>query len=185
MKAVKNGETDILTLWTAAQRFAMKQAVRWRSVAMGQGVELEDLEQVAFVALLTTLDDWQQERGAFLTLYGLKLKAAFTEATGQRTVRQQKDPINYALSLDAPVADNDGEPFTIADILPDLSTEAAFENVGLQIAIRAAIETLSAEERNAIVGKFWIDRKADPKILRKALRNLRNPKNSKLLKEYL
>ena len=46
------------------------------------GVEENDLLQVAFIALMDTLPTWDVNKGEFLTLYGIKLKAEFTESCG-------------------------------------------------------------------------------------------------------
>ena len=82
---IRAGKRDrLMELWAQVRRFALQQARRWAYLGRG-GVTLEDLEQSAFLALLDALEGWRAEAGHFLTWYGLRLKAAFTEATGQRT----------------------------------------------------------------------------------------------------
>ena len=51
--AVKSGEAGVMTLWAAVRRFAYRQGNRWY-LALGNraGMEPEDFEQAAFLALL-------------------------------------------------------------------------------------------------------------------------------------
>lgn len=103
--AVQAGKADILSLWAAVERFAWQQALRWTRAMEGRaGVEESDLLQVAFISLMDTLPTWDADKGEFLTLYGIKLRAAFTEACGQRTQRARYDPINSVCrSMDEPI----------------------------------------------------------------------------------
>ena len=104
---IRAGKRDrLMELWAQVRRFALQQARRWAYLGRG-GVTLEDLEQSAFLAFLDALEGWRAEAGQFLTWYGLRLKAAFTAATGQRTQRDRLDPLDRALSLEAPVGDED------------------------------------------------------------------------------
>ena len=118
-EAVKAGDQDrLLELWEAVRRFAYQQALRWAAAGRG-GTTVEDLQQEAFLALLDTLEGWDNGKGAFLTWHGLRLKAAFTAATKQRTQRDRLDPLQISLSFDAPLTDSQGDPFTLADVIPD------------------------------------------------------------------
>lgn len=184
--AVQSGQVDVLWLWQATRRFALQQANRWCRAMEGRGgVEVDDLEQVAFLTLLDTLDGWEAQRGSFLTLYGLKLKTAFAAATWLRTERDKRDPLNSALSIDAPQVDREDEPFTIADTVPDTAAEAAFDAVDLQTAVHAALAVLTPEQYKAIVGEFWFGQKADSKTRSAALKRLRHPSVSSGLRMYL
>ena len=53
---------------------------------------MQDLEQEAFLALLEALERWDEKAGPFLPWYSLRLKAAFTAATAQKTQRDRLDP---------------------------------------------------------------------------------------------
>ena len=128
--AVQSGQADILELWFAVRRFAIKQGLRWLRASGGEGgVTIDDLEQSAFLALLDALEDWNASEGSFISWYALRLKTAFESAMGLRTQRDRKDPIRSALSLDEPLTDREGDPFTIADIVPDPAAEAAFADI--------------------------------------------------------
>ena len=87
---------------------------------------MDDLEQEAFIALLDALERWREADGPLLSVYALRLKAAFTEATGQRTQRDRLDPLDRALSLDAPLSD-DPDADTLEAVVEDPAGAAAIE----------------------------------------------------------
>lgn len=60
------------------------------------------------------------------------VKSAFTEATGFRTKRAQKDPIQTAMSLSSPVGD-DEDAGELIDLIPDPNSKRAMERVEEQI----------------------------------------------------
>ena len=186
--AVQAGKADILSLWTAVERFAWLQAVRWARAMEGRaGVEESDLLQVAFIALMDTLTAWDADKGEFLTLYGIKLKAAFTEACGQRTQRARYDPINSVCrSMDEPIGDEDSD-LTLGDTISDEAAEEAFEDIeqrDFQQAVQAALAQLPDAQRDAIISEFWLGQKPDAKARREAIRALRHPRIRKPLMEY-
>lgn len=205
--AVQTGQADWLELWEAVRRFAYGRAYKW-SVAMNGrgGMVLDDYLQYAFLALVEAVESWKPAGGAFITWYGLKLKAAFTEACGQRTERDRQDPIQSALSLDVPLTDSEsGEDFTFADVLEDPAAAAEFYMVaeqdfceGLCSAVSRALDTLSAEQRRAIILRYirgltlaqtaermHTTRATARAAEAKALRLLRHPKNRRELQVYL
>lgn len=187
--SVQSGDGDVLALWGMCRRYAMQQATRWLRAFEGSGgVELDDLEQSAFIGLLKAVQTWKPESGAFSTWYTIQLKAVFVEAYGMRTKRTREDPLNkYHLSLDMPLDENEDGNFTIADVLPDEAAEAAFgdiERMDFQQAVQAALAQLPDAQREAIIGEFWFGRKPDPKLRREALRALRHPRIRKPLMEF-
>ena len=150
---------------------------------------MEDLQQEAFLALLDALDGWDDGKGAFLTWYGLRLKAAFTVATKQRTQRDRLDPLQISFSLDAPLTDNQGDPFTLADVVSDTAAAAELEAVEARDwqrrqkeAINRALSTLPENQRSAIVARYWGGMAVDAGILQAAIRALRRPAVAKLIR---
>lgn len=187
--SVQSGDGDVLALWGMCRRYAMQQATRWLRAFEGSGgVELDDLEQSAFIGLLKAVQTWKPESGAFSTWYTIQLKAVFVEAYGMRTKRTREDPLNkYHLSLDMPLDENEDGNFTIADVLPDEAAEAAFgdiERMDFQQAVQAALAQLTDAQRDAIISEFWLGQKPDAKARREAIRALRHPRIRKPLMEY-
>ena len=187
--SVQSGDGDVLALWGMCRRYAMQQATRWlRAFESSGGVELDDLEQSAFIGLLRAVQTWKPESGAFSTWYTIQLKAVFVETYGMRTKRTREDPLNKShLSLDTPLDEDEDGSFTIADILPDERAEAEFEDIehrDFQQAVQAALAQLPDAQREAIIGEFWFERKPDPKLRREALRALRHARIRKPLMEF-
>lgn len=169
------------------------QAGRWcRALGDRAGVTQEDLQQCAFLALLDALSGYNPEGGSFIGWYAMSLKSAFTAACGVRTQRDRQDPMRSALSMDAPLTDNEGDPFTLADVTEDPAAEAAIQSVEerdrmqrLHDALEAAIETLPGDQQTAIREKYYCVGTADTRTVNAALRALRQPRISWKLREYL
>lgn len=191
--AVQAGQADCLELWAAVRRFAHDWAYRWAWATEGRsGMLLEDFMQCAFLALVGALEGWDSKSGSFLTWYGLRLKSAFAEAAGLRTERDKHDPLRTAVPLDAPLTDNDGDPFTLSDIVPDPAAVAAINNVAeldfqqrRRKALEMALATLPEGQRAAVVGKYCYGRKTDTRACNAGLRALRHPAISRHLKQYV
>ena len=187
--SVQSGDGEVLALWGMCRRYAMQQATRWLRAFEGSGgVELDDLEQSAFIGLLKAVQTWKPESGAFSTWYTIQLKAVFVEAYGMRTKRTREDPLNkYHLSLDTPLDENEDGSFTIADVLPDEAAEEVFEDIeqrDFRQAVQAALAQLPDAQREAIISEFWLGQKPDAKARREAIRALRHPRIRKPLMEY-
>ena len=89
--AVQAGNADILTLWAAVERYALKRANRWDKAFQGRyGITLDDLRQTAFIALAKAVELWNQERGGFIGAYELQLKSFFSELYRQRSKRNTR-----------------------------------------------------------------------------------------------
>ena len=186
--AVQAGEADILRLWAAVERFAWQQTLRWVRAMEGRaGVEESDLLQVAFIALMDTLPTWDVNKGEFLTLYGIKLKAEFTKACGQRTQRTRCDPINTVCrAMDEPIGDEDSD-LTLGDAIADEAAAEPFEDIEqrhFRQAVQAALAQLTDAQREAIISEFWLGQKPDARARREAIRALRHPRIRKPLMEY-
>lgn len=190
--AVQAGQAGYLELWEAVQRFVHDRAYRWSAATAGRsGMTIDDFMQCAFLALVEALEGWDRDKGAFITLYSLKLKTAFTEAAGLRTERDKRDPLRTAVPLDAPLTDDDGDPFTLSDILPDPAAVAAINDVAeldfqqrRHKALEMALATLPEDQRAAVVGRYYYGRKTDSRACGAALRALRHPSISRQLKQY-
>ena len=202
-RRVQQGERDLLLqLWEQVRRYACDRAYKWHRATGGRGgVTLDDLEQEAFLALLAALEGWDEKAGKFLTWYDLRLRAAFTAATAQRTQRDRKDPLQDCLSLDAPLTDREGDPFTLEDTIPDQRAENDLNTVeerDRQAAVRRMLDSLAPEQKQVILLRYYHDLTREQTARRlhltkaraatieaKALRLLRHPVNSRVLRTYI
>ena len=185
---VQGGQADYLQLWEAVRGFVHDRAYRWARAL--NGVTIDDLQQCAFLALVETVGSWDKDRGAFLTLYGLKLQAAFTEAAGLRTERDKRDPLRTAVSLDTPLTDNEADSLTLSDVIPD--PVAAIDTVAeldfqqrRHNALEKALARLPEAQRAAVVGKCCYGRRVDASAYNAGMRALRHPSISRELRQYV
>ena len=201
-RRIQQGERDLLLqLWEQVQRYAHDRAYKWFRATNGRGGQtVQDLEQVAFLALLEALEGWDEKAGPFLPWYSLRLKSAFTAATMQRTKRDMKDPLESALSLDASLLDGEDDPFILADVVADPRAEQDMENleeIERQESVRRVVNSLSEEQRRVILLRYYHDMTREQTAQRlhltktraaaieaKALRLLRHPVNSRVLLQY-
>ena len=189
--AVQAGDSDILELWQAVERFAKKQALRWCRAWEGRGgIVFDDLMQASFLALLDALGSWKPDGGSFIGLYAMKLKTAFAAVYGQRTERERRDALQSAISLETPLEDSN-EELTVADTVPDPAAELAFDDVAaadmacrLHDALENALSTLPQEQADALRMKYFEGLQADAKTCQKGLRALRHPSISRELKQF-
>ena len=201
-RLIQSGQRDrLLELWAQVRRFALWRARKW--VDYGPGVTMDDLEQEAFIALLDALERWREADGPFLAIYNLRLKAAFTAATGRRTQRDLLDPLDRALSLDAPLSD-DPDADTLEAVVEDPAGAAAIEEAEahsdhqqLHGILSHALDALPAEQQEVVRRRYYQGQTvaeiaaatgASEKEVRKleaaAMRALRHPKVSKVLQAY-
>ena len=183
----------ILELWQQCNAFVWKQARREIYRLDGRrGVDVNDLAQSGFLAMLDAAKSFDANAGfAFMTLLGFKVKTAFQEATGCRTERQRREPIDNAVSIETPLTDDENAD-VLGDLIPDPAAELAFDEVSeadrvqrLHEALETALETLPEPQKTAIVKRYYMDEKADSKALNAALRALRHPSISKGLRGFL
>ena len=189
---VQAGEHDaLLTLWGQVERLVWKEARRWAAFG-SNGVDIEDLVQTGFIAVLRAADSYSSVGGAKFTTYLFPvLKTEFSNACGLRTQRDRLDPMQTALSLDMPIVGGDGEPLYRTDILEDPSAAAEMEAVDerdhddrLRAVIEEAIAGLTPEQQEAVRGRFWRNETVSRFHVNKALARLRHPSVSKKLSAY-
>lgn len=189
---IQGGERDkLMELWAQVRRMVLKEAVRWAAYR-SNGIDLEDLEQAGFIALMRAVDSFNPTAGArFSTWYYPIVKDEFQRATGRRTEKQRRDPLDAAVSLDAPITE-DSDNISLGDTIPDPGAESAIADVDhredlrhLHAALEAAIATLPFDLQAAIRGRYYRGETVDANAHNKAMRMLRAPKCSQALRAYL
>ena len=182
----------ILELWQQCNAFIWKQARREIYRLEGRrGVDVNDLAQSGFLAMLDAAKSFDANAGfAFMTWLGFKIKTAFQEATGCRTERQRREPIDCAVSLETPLTDEENAD-VLGDTIPDPAAELAFDDVAaadmacrLHDALENALSTLPQEQADALRMKYFAGCSADAKACQKGLRALRQPRVSKGLRTF-
>lgn len=182
----------LLELWAQTRRMVLKQVPRWVSYH-SNGVDAEDLEQSGFIALMRAVDTYDPTAGcAFSTWYHNFILKEFTIATGRRTEKQQFDLLNAAVSLDAPITDAGDGNLSLGDTVLDEQAEAAFtdaedrvDNARLHVVLMDVVNQLPAEQRTAVVTKYWGRGRVNTRELNLAMRSLRHPRVSGKLRAFL
>ena len=126
---IQSGERDKLPeLWEQVERFVAQQARRRHLLSGGAGgVEAENLYQSGYIALVAAVDSYDPAAGrAFIGWLALALKTAFAEAGGCRSIKQARDPLRHAGSLDVPVSEDDNT--MIGDLIADPGAAQDFQD---------------------------------------------------------
>ena len=189
-EAVQRGQLDMLTLWAAVRGYAVKKARRWAAALHHRcGVELDDLMQEAYLAMLRAVELWRPDGGAgFIGMFDFALRSAFADACSIRTVRGRNDPLQTAVSLDAPVGAGGEEISALSDLVQDDQAEDRLlevERDELAEAVQAALQQLPNELREALIDTFWYDKPVDARLRNTALKELRTPTVCQTLRTYV
>lgn len=96
---IQAGERGKLAeLWEQVERFVAVKAYRRHLLSDGLGgVEVEDLYQSGYLALVAAADSFNPAAGrSFISWLALALKTAFAEAGNYRSSKQARDPLHRA-----------------------------------------------------------------------------------------
>ena len=164
-ESLKTNQEDasglLLQLFRQNRGFIYQTATRWtRAFSNRPDVDIEDLTQAAFIAVVDAAERYQADKGTkYITVLSTALKTAFSEVYGVRT--KKRDPLNNAASLDKPL--NDDTDDTALDLLPDADSAEPFEaveeavfNRQLHDLIIKALDTIS-EKQAAAVRRYYLD----------------------------
>ena len=157
---IQAGERELIPeLWEQVRRFVwMKARSRYLLTDGYGGVEVEDLAQSGFLALLEAVESFEPEgEYKFLTYLSYHLKTAFAESGGYRSLK--RDPLNSCTSLDTPLDDSQD-----SDTLLDLQADPAdnFEDVEQRLwlqqlhnALERAMNDLPERQRDTLHRRYW------------------------------
>lgn len=142
--AIQSGEDRMGELWFQVEGLVKWAAKRRIAILEGHsGVEFDDLYQSGYLALVAAVDGYKPGNIAFSTWFMYYLRTTFSEVAGYRTTKQKRDPLNKALSLNAPLEDN-ADSDTFEDITADPYAVAAIENVEEAVWIDQLHNTLES-----------------------------------------
>lgn len=137
------GEDLALQLWEQTKRYVAKMAIRWYlHFEGGRGVEVADLIQSGYLAMLDAVRTFEDGNGSFLSWLTYYLQKEFGALYGIRTEHTKRDPLNTAISLDAPIGGEDG--MTVAETVVDPDGENGYQQVEDSDYIRALREALES-----------------------------------------
>lgn len=156
---IQEGQKEYLPdLWNQTKRFGATQARKF-FLSLGNlgGVELEDLLQSCWIALVQAVRYFNAEKGSFLTFYGYTLKNAFREAAGLRS--RKRDPLCDCLSLNTP-AGSDSDDTTLLDFVADpidpmQELEESVYLEQLHAALERALSHLSPDRATHIRQRYY------------------------------
>ena len=156
--SVQDGHTDLMgALWERYRRYAAWYARRWLTLAAAAGLAEDDLQQEAYLALCEAVSTTKTGADGFIAWYKYALQKRFATVTGQRTAAGRNEPLNNAVSLDAPVSD-ENDAATLADSVPDETAADAFNVVDqgdVNRLLHDAVAALSDAEQTVIILRYW------------------------------
>ena len=157
---IQAGERELIVdLWEQVRAFISVMASRRYVLTGGMcGVEIEDLIQSGYFALLNAVESYQESSGyKFTTWLAYHLKNAFSEAGGYRT--NKRDPLDTCKSLDEPLGeDPDGD--TLGDLQADPvdrmeEKEREIWLEQLQTALDRAMKELPTAQAETLRRRYW------------------------------
>jgi RNA polymerase sigma factor (sigma-70 family) len=204
---MQKGNTSLLeALWEGVRHFVHQSAYRYyKATERRGGLEVEDLMQVGFEAMVDAIPRYDPAEASFLTYLAQYLRKHFQEATGRTYPDAQgrlmpKDALNVSLSLNATV-DEDGETEMI-ELVEDeaASCDSAEDKVWraqLRDAVAEVLKELPEEQQEVLYSRFWQGKTYDAtgadmnmtgtsarQIEGKALRTIRQDRYLKRLKPF-
>lgn len=202
---IQQGETGLyMQLWENIKKLIVQEAEKRYFICKGRGgVEIEDLVQCGFLALVSSVRYFDPAAGWKFTTYLTKnLQTEFASAIGYRTDRQKNDALHTAISLDEPLSD--GEDGTYYDIIEDPSGEFEGKVIeknwidDLRKALRKALSAIPDDQSEVITLRYekgftvdqisqkkGVDSKSVRRLENKALQSLRRPQIRSALEQFV
>ena len=122
-------------------------------------MEIDDLIQNGYFALLAAMKQYDPEKGSFTTYLAHWLRNKFQEAIG-RTDRKRLDMLNRCKSFDELIDPSDPEGDTIFDLIPDPHDDTGelidrLYNDGLHEALEKSLAMIPQGEADTIRAAYW------------------------------
>lgn len=153
---IQAGDQNRMTeLWYQVEKFIAWKAQRiMPTLGDSTVIEVDDLIQAGYFALVSAVATYKPGEGAFVKWLSFYLQTAFAEAAGYRTEKMQKEPTKHAVSLDQPIADDSDT--TMGEIVPDQIATARMDSIEESVWR----EQLRQVEQSLIDGLHWEQRTA-------------------------
>ncbi len=158
-------EEHLAELWEGVRNFAAQQAGRkmraYRLKNKDAAVDVDDLIQEGFIAMLGAARSFQADRGmSFIGWFDFFLKKAFNDALGLRRQRDLHDPIHQRESLSRTIRPNE-EGRTLEELISDGGAAVHdMEHAVWLEELRAVLERSAAELPPAagrvLFCRFWL-----------------------------
>lgn len=157
VKQVQCGDRDALPiLWEQVHRLAYRIAGRYLALAQRNGgLDIEDLHQCGYLALVEAVKTYKESKGAFSSWYMLYMRRACREALGLAG-RERKEHY-ISTSLETPIAGAD-ESLTLGDALADdtlLEPTKGLEMDDMCREVRQAVEQLPHDQGEMIRQSYF------------------------------
>lgn len=129
VKQIQNGEREYIEqLWEQVadlvRYLADKHLLKYPSHYQQYH---EDMVQQAYFSFLRAVEGYQEGKSGFTSYLAYHVRNAFNEVLQGRSIRQQNEPLNNALSVDLPLSDT--EDLTLADMLIDETAEGYYRRL--------------------------------------------------------
>lgn len=157
-------QSRLLELWERVERFAAQQARSMAAKMNGRyGVTAEDLYQCGYIALCAAVETFSSASGkSFLGWFDFYLRKEFARWGGWYTEHRKSDPLNHALSLDAPLGSSEEDDTPLWERQPDPASAEGFDavdraewNSQLRCALETAISEIPAKQGDVIRRRYF------------------------------
>lgn len=162
----QNGDASALPeLWEQLRKLYLMKCRKYflahRVTCDRCGIDLHDMEQACFFAMLGTVKAYDRTAEPPLLAYvNFHFKRAMRELLGLRTEREASEPLNHCSSLNAPITADDpdgGELLDLIDSGEDVAADAADEldkTIDAEI-VREEVNKLPEKQRIVIVSYYF------------------------------
>ena len=160
--AIQAGEDRMGELWLQIEKLVRWKAQRIANALKDWGrVELEDLIQSGYLAMVAAVNTYQPGSGTFANWLMYYLRTEFAKAAGYRTDKKRNDPLQYSVSLDAPLGGEDES--RLMDLLDDPSSvmedqENALWLQQLHDALDAALDAIPPQYGEVVRARYFGER---------------------------
>jgi len=191
--AIQSGENERMgELWAQIEKFIAWKAQRiMTTMDESSTIEVDDLIQSGYFALVAAVKSYKAGDGPFLKWLSYYLKTAFAETAGYRTSKMQNDPMRHALSMDYPIGEDSDNTF--GEMVPDPNAGAPMDaieddlwNEQLHAALDTALDAIPPQYSDVVRMRFYEGKALEEisqeiKVSRERVRQLEN-KGIKLLR---